>query len=287
MRLALPQRSVDHPHQHDDAEIGVVPAVDQQRLQRRLGLAAETPGRGRQPVHDRLQHVGHALTGLGGDQHRTGGVQADHLLDLGADALRLGGRQVDLVEHRHDLVVGLDRLVDVGQRLRLHPLAGVDDQQRTLAGRQRPVHLVGEIDMAGRVDQVQVVGFAVLGLVAQVHGLRLDGDAALALDVHGIEHLLLHFPLAEPAGRLDQPVGQRRLAMVDMGDDGEVADVRQRHMVAGSGCAGFDGLAHGPACSTGTGAGKAEGGGPMPAGGGQSPAASPSRACQSAMLSSG
>ena len=33
--LALLQRAVDDAHQHDDAEIGVVPAVDQQRLQRR------------------------------------------------------------------------------------------------------------------------------------------------------------------------------------------------------------------------------------------------------------
>ena len=32
--LALLQRAVDDAHQHDDAEIEVVPAVDQQRLQR-------------------------------------------------------------------------------------------------------------------------------------------------------------------------------------------------------------------------------------------------------------
>ena len=33
----------------------------------------------------------------------------------------------------HDLVVVLDRLVDVGQRLRLDALGGVDDEQRALA----------------------------------------------------------------------------------------------------------------------------------------------------------
>ena len=61
------------------------------------------------------------------------GVEADDLLDLLAHALGVGGGQVDLVDDGHDLVVVLDRLVDVGQRLRLDPLRRVDDQQRALA----------------------------------------------------------------------------------------------------------------------------------------------------------
>ena len=154
------------------------------------------------------------------------GVDADHLLDLLADALGLGGRQVDLVQHHDDLVVVVDRLVDVGQRLRLDALAGVDHQQRALAGGERARHLIGEVDMAGRVDQVEDVVLAIVGLVVQPHGLRLDGDAALALDVHVVEHLLLHVAQLEAAGRLDQAVGQRRLAVVDMGNDCEIADVR-------------------------------------------------------------
>ena len=220
-RLALLQHAVDDAHQHDDAEIGVVPAVDEQRLQRRVRVAL----RRRQAVHDRLQHLVDAEAGLGGDHHGVGGVEADHVLDLLLDALRLGGGQVDLVEDRHDLVVVVDRLVDVGERLRLDALAGVDDQQRALAGGERAVHLVGEVDVAGRVDQVQLVVLAVLRAVGEAHGLRLDGDAALALDVHGVEHLLLHLARFQPAGHLDQPVGERRFAVVDMGDDREIADV--------------------------------------------------------------
>ncbi len=79
--------------------------------------------------------------------------------------------------------------------------------------------------MARRVDQVQHVILAVAGVVFEPHGLRLDRDAALALDVHRVEHLLLHLARFQPAGELDDAVGQRRLAVVDMGDDGEVADV--------------------------------------------------------------
>jgi hypothetical protein len=66
-----------------------------------------------------------------------------------------------------------------------------------------------------------------LRVVDQAHGVGLDGDAALALDIHRIEHLLLHLALLERAGHLDEPVGERRFAVVDMGDDGEVADVFQ------------------------------------------------------------
>ncbi len=78
--------------------------------------------------------------------------------------------------------------------------------------------------MAGRVDEVEDVVLAVLSRVVEAHRLRLDGDAALALDIHRIEHLRPHLALAEAASLLDQPIGKRRLAMVDMRDDGEVAD---------------------------------------------------------------
>ena len=93
--------------------------------------------------------------------------------------------------------------------------------------------------MAGRVHQVEDVELAVLGAVVEADRLRLDGDAALALDVHRIEHLRAHLALGEGAADLDQTVGEGRLAVVDMGDDGEVADVRR-----GRSCGG---LYHSPA----------------------------------------
>ena len=111
-------------------------------------------------------------------------VEADDLLDLLPHPFRVGGGQVDLVDDRHDLVVVLDRLVDVGQRLRLDALRRVDDQQRALAGGEAAADLIGEVDVAGRVHQVELVA-----LPLEPHGLRLDGDPALALDVHVVEHL--------------------------------------------------------------------------------------------------
>jgi hypothetical protein len=63
--------------------------------------------------------------------------------------LRLRAGQVDLVEHRDDREVVLQRQVEVGQRLRLDALGGVDEQDGALAGGQRAGHLVGEVDVAG------------------------------------------------------------------------------------------------------------------------------------------
>ena len=78
-------------------------------------------------------------------------------VDLAPRLFRLRARQVDLVDDRDDLEVVLDRQVGVGQRLRLDALRRVDQQQRALAGGQRPRHLVREVDVPRRVDQVEDV----------------------------------------------------------------------------------------------------------------------------------
>ena len=128
--LALAQHAVDDAHEHDDAEIGVVPAVDQQRLQRLRRVAL---GR-RQALDDGLEHRFDVEAGLGRDRDGVRGIEADHVLDLLLDAIDVGRRQVDLVEDGQDLEVVVERLVDVGERLRLDALAGVDDQDGALAG---------------------------------------------------------------------------------------------------------------------------------------------------------
>ena len=64
--LAGDELAVLDPHQDHDAEIRVVPAVDQQRLERRLGVAL----RRRQAGDQRFEHVLDAEPGLGRDQQR-------------------------------------------------------------------------------------------------------------------------------------------------------------------------------------------------------------------------
>ena len=112
----------------------------------------------------------------------------------------------------------------VGDGLRFDALARVHDEQRAFARGKRARNFVGKIDVPRRVDQVELVFVAVLCSVVEADAFGLDGDAALALEVHRVEDLRAHFALGERAGELEQPVGQRGFAMVDMRDNAKIAD---------------------------------------------------------------
>src|SRR5215471_11416551 len=112
--LMDPQAAVDDTDEDDDAEIGIIPGIDQQRFKWRVKVALR---RG-QPANDRLEHGGDIKPGFGGNLDCLRGVKPDHVFDLLLDLRGLGGRQIDLVEDRHDLVIVVDRLIDVGERLR-------------------------------------------------------------------------------------------------------------------------------------------------------------------------
>ncbi len=73
--------------------------------------------------------------------------------------------------------------------------------------------------MAGRIDQMQHIFAPVPGLVKNARRLRLDGDAAFALKVHRVQHLVGHVAAAHRVGDLEDAVGQRRFAMIDMGNN--------------------------------------------------------------------
>ncbi len=160
------------------------------------------------------------------------GAEAEGVDQLLRDALGLGAGQVDLVDDGDELQVGFHRQVDVGERLRLDALRGIDDEQGALAGGERAGDLVAEVDVAGGVDEVELVADAVLRAEGHADGLGLDGDALLALEVHVVEHLRGHVALRDGAGLLEQPVGERRFAVVDVGDDAEVADAGWFHVAA-------------------------------------------------------
>jgi len=83
--------------------------------------------------------------------------------------------------------------------------------------------------VAGRVHNVDL-------RPAKIHRrvLGQNGDAALALQVVGIHHALgQRLILTKRAGLAQHLVNQRSLAMVNMGDDGDITD---RRMGAQGGC---------------------------------------------------
>src|SRR5260370_26651696 len=75
--------------------------------------------------------------------------------------------------------------------------------------------------MTGRIDQVQLVFLTIVRGVLHTHGMSLDGDATLPLQVHRIQDLLVHLPLGKRSGQLQQTVRERALPMINMGDDGK------------------------------------------------------------------
>jgi hypothetical protein len=83
--------------------------------------------------------------------------------------------------------------------------------------------------VARRVDQVQLVRLAVACDVPHAHGVELDRDAPLPLQVHRIQDLFPHAPPLDGLGGLEQAIGKGGLAVVDVGDDAEIADELATH----------------------------------------------------------
>jgi hypothetical protein len=215
--------TVDDTDVGDDAAVGVVDGVEDHRAGGRVRAAH----RCRYLAHDLLEQFVHTDACLGRDKQHVADVAPDDVRELRGVLLRLGGRQVDLVEHGDDDQVVLQGQVQVRQRLRLDALGRVDEQDRPLAGREGSRHLVGEVHVAGSVDHVEDVVAATVGPERQADRLRLDRDAPFALDVHAVEVLGPHGATVDHAGLLQHPVGQGRLPVVDVGDDAEVPDDRR------------------------------------------------------------
>ena len=55
--------------------------------------------------------------------------------------------------------------------------------------------------------------------------MSLDGNAPLALEVHGVQNLRFHLAVGEAAAALNEAVGKGRLAVIDVRDNREIADV--------------------------------------------------------------
>ncbi len=217
---AAAQPAVHHPDAGDGAAVAVEVGIEDEGPERGTQVAA----RGRDPGHDRLQQGGYPGPVLGRDLEDLLPPRADQVPDLLGPPLRLGAGEVNLVEHRDDLEPGVQRQEKIGQGLGLDSLGGVHHQDGPLAGIERAGDLVGEVHVPRGVDQVEFVLLAIARLVRHADRVELDRDAALPLQVHGVEELLAHEPLFHRAGGFDQPVGEGGFPVVNMGDNAEIPD---------------------------------------------------------------
>ena len=111
--------------------------------------------------------------------------------------------------------------------MRQRAFAGIDEQHDAVHHLQCAFDFAAEIAVAGRVHDVD------LHAVIKERGvLREDGDAALALEFVGIHDALdVSFVGAEGAALVEHGVHEGGLAVVHVGDDGDVANAGSQRMV--------------------------------------------------------
>ena len=154
------------------------------------------------------------------------GLQVDQQVeDLAGDLLAALVGAVDLVDDDQHLQAQLEGLLQHEAGLGHGAFEGVHQQQHAVHHLEDALHLAAEVSVAGGVNDVDLGG-------AVVHGgvLGQDGNAALALDVAGVHHavngLLI---LVIGAALLEHLVDQGGLAVVNVGNDGNVANVFADH----------------------------------------------------------
>ena len=216
-------RALLYPGVDDDATIRVVLAVKNQGLEG----AVPVPRRSRHVPDDHFQHGMNVNAVFGRDFRGLLGGDADDVLNFRLHLCRTGGGQVNFVDDRQHFQTGVNGQVGVCQRLGLYTLGGVHHQHCPFAGGQGTGDFVVEVHMARRVDQVQGVDFPVVGGIVQCNSGGFDGDAPLPLQLHGVQQLFGPGPLIDGVTLFQQPVGQGGLAVVNVGDNGKIADVLQ------------------------------------------------------------
>ena len=160
--------------------------------------------------------------------------------DLVEDLERPGVGAVDLVDDDHRQQPGLERLGKDEPGLGHRPLGGIDEDEGPVGHPQHPLHLAAEVGVAGGVDDVDLRPLPVNGDV-----LGEDRDPPLPLEVVGVEDPLAgELAGAELPALSQQAVDERRLAMIDVCDDGDVTDVGTAREWGGGGVGG-GGAGHG------------------------------------------
>jgi len=146
------------------------------------------------------------------------GEQVEHVVVHRVRAL-IG--PVDLVDHHDWAQAQTQRLAEHELGLRHRALGGIDQQQHAVDHGQNALDLAAEVGVAGGVDDVDARALPDHG-----GALGQDRDATLALQIVPVERALGDLLVGpEGAALLQQAVDQGGLAMVDVGNDGDVAQI--------------------------------------------------------------
>ena len=157
-----------------------------------------------------------------------GGAQVGHKVQaVVVGLLGVGTWTIDLVDDDHDLEAGVDSVTQHEAGLGHGTLKGIDQQQGAVGHTQHALDLAAKVGVARGVDDVDL---DVLVLDRDVLGE--NRNAALALLVVGIQDAVLDLLVGTEGVRGTQElVDHRRLAMVDVSDDGDVPQIVYAHVV--------------------------------------------------------
>ena len=98
---------------------------------------------------------------------------------------------INFIDYGDNLQIIVERQIEVGDGLCLHPLCGIHNEQAPLARRNRARHLIGEVNVSRSINQIEGILHSILHII-HLNGVALDGDASLAFQIHIVEHLILH-----------------------------------------------------------------------------------------------
>ena len=147
--------------------------------------------------------------------------------DLVDDFLDAGVGTVDLVDGDHKAQILLQSLLQHETGLGHAALSSVHQQQNAVDHLQHALDLAAEVGVARGIDDIDLDALVGAGAV-----LGQNGDAALTLDVTAVHDTLCHsLIVAESAALAQQGVHQRGLAVVNVSDDSDIAQIVTNHKI--------------------------------------------------------
>ena len=149
----------------------------------------------------------------------------EEIVDFVEDLLNARVGSVDFIDHDNSGKFGLERLHENVSRLRKRAFARVNQQENTVHHFQRALDLTAKVAVTRRVDDVDLDA-----VVPDSGSLRQNRDSPLALQLIGIHHALHQLFVGSENSALPQHrVHERRLAMINVSDNGYVSNLVIRH----------------------------------------------------------
>src|ERR1019366_2897617 len=225
--------SIKNAGEGEAAEIVAVVEIRDQDLQRAVGVSLRR-GNG---VDDRLKQQtqvlarrslmngGCARLGIGVENGKVElfffGVEIDkEVVNLVKNFLRTRVGTVDFVDDKNRLQISFERLAEHVASLRQRAFAGIDQQHDSVDHLEGALHFAAKIGVAGRVHDIDFYAG-----VKHSRVLGKNRDAALAFQIVRVHDALGDgLVVAEGAALPEHGVHQRGLAVIHVGDNGDVAN---------------------------------------------------------------